>query len=360
MKNIFLVAGEVSGDKTGGWYLDKLKQSNINVNCQAVGGSFLKKSGAKLYDRLEKLNIAGIFEILFKLRFIFGFLKKLASYILKNDFDEIVLIDFPGFNLRLAKILKKANPNLKITYLSPPQLWVWGKWRIKKLKKYCDKVIVLYPFEVDWYKKNGLEVEYLGNPVFDKIKKYDFFKNEKKYDQIAIIPGSRQFEVYKMLPIFLAVAKKFKLAYPKIKIILPLAESLSSHFIEEKIKKFGFYRWGNDIKIVRGEKEKLKELSKCCFAITKVGTVSLEVALLGIPAVVLYKGSWITYFLARSFIKIKYMALPNLFLEKSVYPEFIQWDCKPDKIFNKAKESYKKGLIQRESFKDLYDQFLIP
>ncbi|MBD3231492.1 lipid-A-disaccharide synthase [Candidatus Dependentiae bacterium] len=364
MKKIFIVTGEVSGDKSAAWFLQKYKRELGEINCYAVGGSALKNAGAILYDRMEKLNVTGIVEIIGKLRLILNFLKKLCNYILENNFDQVVLVDFPGFNLKLAKKLKSANSNIEIIYFSPPQVWIWGKWRVKKLKKYCDKLIVLYPFEVLWYKNQGIKAEFWGNPVYSKLQdlskdKYFEIRNfDEKENQIAIIPASRKPELDKLFPLFANIVKKFKLAYPKIKIILPLAESFRSYVIEEKLKKYGLWRWGKDIEIVQGEKDKLKALSKCILAITKPGTTTLELAILNIPAIVVYKTSWSTYLIAKYLVQVKYMALPNLLLNKVVYHEFIQRKCDAEKIFNFASQLYKDVAGGRGTYSTMKKDFI--
>jgi len=347
MKKIFIVSGEVSGDKVAAWYLKKLKKIEPDVESCAVGGDFLESAGALLYERMEKLNVVGLIEIIKRLRFILNFLKQLSNHILQGNFD-----------VKLAKKLKKLNPNLKITYLSPPQLWAWGQWRIKKLKKYCDKLIVLYPFEVEWYKSRGLQAEFLSNPICDNLQKYLSMDLNIKENQIAIVPGSRESEIEKLFVIFADIVKRFKLVWPNVKVVLPLAESFSANFIESKMKKAGLWRWGSDIKIVRGEKEKLEALSKCCLAITKPGTVSLELALLRVPSVVLYKASWLTYLIAKSLVKIEHMALPNLLLSKPIYKEFIQRDCKTEAIFKEASKIYKNFITKNDCFKYLQSQFI--
>ncbi|MCF7899412.1 lipid-A-disaccharide synthase [Candidatus Babeliales bacterium] len=368
MKKIFFVSGEVSGDRLGAWYLKRLKQDYEAIQVTAIGGHFLQNAGAKLYKNLEELNIVGVSEIIKKIPFIFKFLKNLKEYILQNNFEEIVLIDFPGFNLRLAKALKKANPKIKITYLSPPQTWIWGKWRIKKLKKYCDELIVLYPFEVEWYKKYGLNTFYFENPVYSKLKEsfekwqvdQEFLKNKK--NQIAIIPGSRTSEIKKLLPFVVEIIKKINNSWPDLKIVLPIAQSFSYDFIEKELKKlfgeqYNFFR--KNIILVQDEKEKLKLLSQCCLAITKPGTVTLELALLKVPSIVFYKTSWLTYFLARPLIKVKYMSLPNLLLNKLVFEEFIQQDCKINNIFKYFSKLYEDFLYNSHVYqkyqKDLFD-----
>lgn len=361
MKKIFFVSGEVSGDRLGAWYLKRLQQDHENLQVTAIGGHFLQEAGAKLYKNLEELNIVGVSEIIKRIPFILNFLKNLKYYILQNNFEEIVLIDFPGFNLRLARALKKANPKIKITYLSPPQTWIWGKWRIKKLKKYCDELIVLYPFEVEWYKKHGLDTYYFENPVYSKLKesfenwKFDQEFLKEKKNQIAIIPGSRTSEIKKLLPFVVEIIKKIKNTWSDIKIVLPIAQSFSYDFIENELKKlldeqYNFFR--KNIILVQDEKEKLKLLSQCCLAITKPGTITLELALLKVPSIVFYKTSWFTYILARPLIKVKYMSLPNLLLNKFMFKEFIQQDCKVDNIFEYFSKCYNNFLHKKDAYQE--------
>jgi lipid-A-disaccharide synthase len=353
MKKIFIVAGELSGDQTGSWYLKKLLKDNNEPEVTAVGGNLLKNSGAKIYERIEKLNIAGVVEVLGKLKFIFSFLKKLTKYIIDNNFDEVILVDFPGFNLMLAKKLKKINPKIRITYLSPPQLWVWGSWRVKKLKKYCDKLIVNYPFEVDWYKKHGIEsVEYLGNSSLDRLQKYLDLEIPVK-NQIAILPGSREQEIIKLLPMFSKIIKKVKLLYPEVRIVLPVAQSINVNFLENELRKNNLYNHGKDVFIITDPDEKLKAMKESCLAITKPGTITLELALLNVPSVIFYKVSWISYFLAKLVANVKYMGLPNLFLKKEVFKEFVQGDCKADLIFIHIKNLYESFLKKDNNYKSI-------
>jgi len=352
MKKRFIVAGELSGDKLGAWFLKKSGPNKDEIICQAVGGDFLKNAGAQVYERIEKLNITGIVEIIKHLKFIFKFLNSLANYICSEQFDEVVLVDFPGFNLRLAKKLKQKNSNIKITYLSPPQLWVWGQWRIRTLKKYCDKVIVLYPFEVDWYKQRGVEAQFLGNPVYDNVNQY-FEKIESKENELVILPGSRNSEIEKLLPIFVDAIKRFKSVWPEVEIVLPLAESINVKTIQQKLKNLD----APAVTIVQGEQEKLKVLSSACMAICKPGTVTLELALLKIPALIIYKTSWLTYWLARLVVKVKYMSLPNLLLKKQVFKELIQKDCSSQLIFENATRLYKSCISKDENFQKLQKDF---
>lgn len=345
---VFIVAGELSGDKLGGWYLKRrLKKEPsrkvLPLTVHAVGGDALEEAGATIYERFETLNVVGLVEIIKHLRRILRFLNKLANKIVSEGFDEVVVIDFPGFNLRLIKKLKQLNPKIKITYLSPPQLWAWGASRIKGIKKYCDDVIVLYPFEVAWYQERGVEARWLGTPAYERCAPYAKGSDDRD-NAIAIMAGSRSVEIQRLLPLFLDVARRFLLAYPSINIVIPLAESIDKGVVERMLRKYNFSLWRDRIKIVQGEREKMEALSRCCLALTKPGTVTLELGLLGIPAVVAYKASWLTYVIAKLLVKIQSMALPNLLLKKIVYPELLQLDCKDKKIFVAMQEVYKKYL----------------
>lgn len=353
MKKIFIVTGELSGDITAAWYVKRLQPdlthdcvaTHDTVQIHAVGGDNLSALGVTIFKRFEELNVVGIFEILKHLPKIFRILNELIEYIKANGFDEVILVDFPGFNLRLAKKLKTLDPKIKVTYLAPPQLWCWGAWRVNKLKKYCDDVIVLYPFEVDWYRQRGVAARWLGNPIYDSLSGY-FESCEHKERLIALLPGSRTSELERFLPLFKDVVKKFTLHHPDIKFVFPLASSLSDDFIKKQLEKSGLNAYTNKLIFTRTEKEKLELLSKCCLAVTKPGTVSLELALLKVPAVMIFKISWLTYLLARPLVKVKYMSLPNLLLDFPLYKELVQSDCKLDLISREVEGLY-LGFIRK-------------
>ncbi|MBS1987392.1 lipid-A-disaccharide synthase [Candidatus Dependentiae bacterium] len=322
MKKVFIVSGELSGDLLGGWYVRK-HYAHQQVYIEALGGDHLQQAGAHLYERFEKLNVTGIVEIIKHIPRLLKFLNQLAAYIIEQQFNEVVVIDFPGFNMRLIKRLKRLCSTITVTYFSPPQLWCWGAWRVASLKKYCDKIIVLYPFEVEWYAQRGVHVQWIGCPVYDRMQQY-FEKSATKKHLIALVPGSRLSEIKTLLPIFARVASALKLIYPDIQFIIPQAASISSDQLSCALKRSGLDKIGKDLIIVRDSDEKWQQLAHCSMALTKPGTVTLELALLKIPALVIFRVSWITYWLARIVVKVRFMALPNLLSGQEVYKEFIQ------------------------------------
>lgn len=349
-KKVFIVTGELSGDKTAAWFVKK--ESNSNVYYQSVGGDSLAACGVDLFQRFEKLNVVGIIEIVRHLPFILKFMRQLVDHIKSNGFDEVVLVDFPGFNLRLAKKLKSEIPGIKITYLAPPQLWCWGAWRVKKIKNYCDRVVVLYPFEVQWYAQRGVTAEWIGNPVYDEMSQY-FDQDDEKENLIALIPGSRVSEIKRFMPFFADIVNLFLKHYPDVKFVMPVAESLSEDFLKAEMAKVGLTP--QKITILQSDKNKFKILKSCCLAITKPGTVTLELALLGVPAVVFFKISWLTYIIGRSLIRVRFMSLPNLLTGSNVYKECIQGDCNVRNIFQSANaiyQSFKNGGEEYKAFID--------
>jgi len=350
-KKVFIVAGELSGDKTAAWFVKKWQGDDIYF--EAVGGDFLANCGVKLYERFEKLNVVGIVEIVRHLVTILRFMSKLIDHIKANGFEEVILVDFPGFNLRLAKQLKRQIPGIKITYLAPPQLWCWGAWRVKKLKKYSDRVVVLYPFEVQWYAQRGVNAEWIGNPSYDEMRPY-FEQATKQENLIALIPGSRVSEIKRFIPILAEVVNLFGKHYPDAKFVIPVAESLSGDFLKSEIAKAGL---GLDkIQILQSDNEKFEIIKKCCLAITKPGTVTLELALLGVPAVVFFKISWLTYIIGRLLVRVRFMALPNLLLGNEVCKECIQDDCKPKVVFDHARNIYQSFIECGREYKDNVDR----
>lgn len=353
MKKIFIVTGELSGDLLGGWYM-RNHYANQHVYVQAIGGDHLLQAGAHLYERFEKLNVTGIVEIIKHIPRLLKFLNQLAAYILEQQFDEVVVIDFPGFNMRLIKRLKRLCPAITVTYFSPPQLWCWGAWRVASLKKYCDKIIVLYPFEVEWYAQRGVHVQWIGCPVYDRMQQY-FEKSATKKHLIALVPGSRLSEINTLLPIFARVACALKLIYPDIQFIIPQAASISSDQLSHALKRSGFDKIGKDLIIVRDSDEKWQQLAHCSMALTKPGTVTLELALLKIPALVIFRVSWITYWLARIVVKVRFMALPNLLSGQEVYKEFIQ-NFSIDTVVYEAQRLNESSIARDASYAQMVEK----
>lgn len=343
-KSFFIVSGEASGDRIGAWYLSTLKKKNSTLYCEAIGGPLLAEAGAQLYDNYAHLNAVGIVEIVRQLPFFISYAKKLANYIAENGFDEVVLVDFPGFNLYLANLLRKKAPEVTITYCSPPQLWAWGAWRLKKLSARADRIVVIYPFEVEWYRARGVEVEWLGYPGYEKFDHYRTQSVEEqqanKKRSIAIIPGSRKVEIKTLLPLFVDVMRRLKMIYPDLTFVVPCASSFSPDFLAKEFTRLNFRPVSNQVQIVVGEEEQLQALSSCVAALSKPGTMSLHASLLGVPTVIAYKTSFLTYTIAKRLVTVNSMSLTNLISGKKLCPEFIQNDLSTDALVKELKKIY--------------------
>jgi len=333
----FFVTGEVSGDRLGAWYLQQLKQEHPAVSCTAIGGSYLQKEGAQLKNNSSELAIGAVSIRKFlthvpTMRTIF---KNIKNYINEDNFNEVVLIDCPLVNLRLAKHIKKKHPKIKITYIAPPEMWLWGTWRIHKtLKKYCDDVIVIYPFEKDWYAQKGFETTFKGYPFYKTFVPYfDFHKN--KSNAIAFLIGSRKSEIETSIPIFTKTINNLHKQYPNLEFVIPVAHNFS---IDEIKQKFNI---GIDkIHFIQDDHVKNQTLAQCCLAVTVPGTATLELALLKTPTIITYKAPLFTYWLAKSIIKTKYVGLPNLLLKKEICKELIQKNCTEEKIMEEIQKIY--------------------
>jgi len=343
-QKVLIVSGELSGDRISAWYTRVLKNKFPKSTCHTTGNMLLTKQEATRDITFDNFLRANTLESVLKKILIFPLhvyrINKFANYIVQQNFDHVVLVDLPIVNVLLARQIKIKNPEIHVTYIAPPELWFWGRWKIDSLlKKYCDEIIVLYPFEQRWYKNIGLNVTWLGYPFYQEF--YDYLAREpQKTNTIALLPGSRKKEPQTMLPIFAEFVKNFRKKHPDVRFILPLAESFSLEKIKELLKTHAILE---HVKIIVGTQAKKQALSECCLAITKPGTITLDLALLKTPSIVAYKVSWPLYYFIKLIASPEYISLANRFASEQVSPELLQTECTPDKILNEA-------LILYESF----------
>lgn len=367
---MFLCTGAVSGDHLGAWYCKELKKQGLLLRGQAIGGSAIEQEGITLLHHFNDIQAthmtatSGIFTRMFRLPGVFSRVKQLAKEIIDQKVDEVVLIDFPFFNLPLARALKKISPQVKVTYVAPPELWFWRGWGMQYfLKWYCDKVIVLYPFEQQWYREQlGLEVSWLGYPFYDRLYQYVQTSPDKQ-PTIALLPGSRPHEILALLPTLAQVVAVCHTLHPEVSFILPLADTIPLDAISSVLEK---YNVSNMVKIITDQDEKYKALSACCCALTKPGTITLELALLQVPSIVLCKVGWMTYWLSWFIVRQKYVSLPNIFMQQPVFVELFQGDCSPARITKEVERLYgsfkNNGELYQtkmQSLRHLHEQFRV-
>ncbi|QQR49725.1 hypothetical protein IPF37_02680 [bacterium] len=346
-KKIFMLTGEVSGDKLGAWYLRKIKESRGSASCQALGNKFLQKEGAQLLKNFDELYVGnGLASLINTLPRQLTHFNNLVDYVLKNNFAEVVLVDFPLINIPFARALKLAQPTINITFIAPPELWFWGTWHLDDfLKAYCDTIIVLYPYEVTWYQSIGMNVTWLGYPYRDEFE-LSLHKQTPKEKMIALLPGSRAGELKTMMPLFIDFIKQFSEQFPDVQYIFPVAASFEPSMLQYYLDQANINT--SLISIIHDETEKKEALTRCCLVISKPGTVTLELALLNVPSIVTYKVSWLTYVLTKLFINPSAISLPNLLSSQKICTELLQTECNATAICKQAALLY-TGFLENNS-----------
>ena len=312
----YIIAGEASGDLHGSNLIKELKKLDTAASIRCWGGDKMQQAGAELVKHYRELAFMGFAEVLMNLRTIFRNLKFCKQDILQNKPDTLILIDYPGFNLRIAKWAKQNG--LKVIYYISPQVWAWKENRVKTMKQCIDKMLVILPFEKEYYKnKWDWDVEYVGHPLVEVIERHkaeDSGLQLSDRPSIALLPGSRKQEILKKLPVMLEVSKSF----PAYQFIVAKAPGADEKFYEELLKDY------SDVNCVADKTYDLLMQAKA--ALVTSGTATLETALFGVPEVVCYKGSFFSYQVGKRLVKVKYISLVNLIMDKPVVKELIQND----------------------------------
>jgi lipid-A-disaccharide synthase len=326
-----IVAGEASGDLHGAELARELLALDRSLSLSGIGGGGMAAAGVNLYCDISKLAVMGLIEVVSRLQDIRAAMKILEKQFQTNRPDLLVLIDYPGFNLELARRAKKYN--IQILYYISPKIWAWREGRIKSIKKYVDRMAVILPFEKKFYQNHGFEVDFVGNPLLDKVQTTlgpNEFKSRYEIDSdatvIGIMPGSRKQEIAKLLPVFMQTASLLSRKSEKYVFLLPLAETLT----EDDLKEHGLKNNGLDIRIIK--ENRYETMAACDVAIAASGTLTMELAILKVPMVVCYRVSSLTYFLAKPFVKFEYASLVNLVAGKEVVPELLQFRATPENI----------------------------
>lgn len=333
----YIIAGEASGDLHGSNLIKELKKPDASAMIRCWGGDKMQQAGGELVKHYRDLAFMGFWEVLKNIFTILRNLKFCKKDIEQFQPDALILIDYPGFNLRIAKWAKQKG--YRIIYYISPQVWAWKANRVKTMKHTIDKMIVILPFEKDYFKnKWNWEVEYVGHPLVDEIEKFRVDSHESivadsplsegvlsdttlqrspfgHHSQIiALLPGSRKQEILKKLPVMLEVSKSF----PNYQFIIAKAPGLEDDFYNSLLSSY------NNVRAVAGKTYDILMQAKA--ALVTSGTATLETALFGVPEVVCYKGSFLSYEIGRRLVKVKYISLVNLIMDKPVVKELIQHD----------------------------------
>jgi len=329
----YIIAGERSGDLHASNLMKEIKKGDTNWEFRCCGGDKMKKEGATLAIHNKELSFMGFLEVATKFGKVLKLLKVCKRDILRYKPDVLILVDFAGFNMRIAKFAKKHG--FKVFYYISPKVWAWDQSRVFKIKKLVDRMFVIFPFEKEFYKKFDYEVDYVGNPTLDAILNHKINHNFRKKNQLnekpilAILPGSRKQEIKKMLYFVTSISRVFD----DYNIVLAAVSNLPNFIYEQIRDPKSEIR---NLKIVYDQTYDLLAHSEA--ALVTSGTATLETSLLSIPHVVCYKTSMISYLIGRILIKVKHISLENLIAGKQVVKELIQQDFNLPKISRELKK----------------------
>lgn len=339
----FVVAGEASGDIHGANLIHQIKKLDASAEFQGFGGERMKAEGVSLVKELSDLAFMGFVEVVANLRTILGNLSACKKAIKEFNPDKLIVIDYPGFNIRLAKWAKKEG--IEVIYYISPQIWAWKENRVHTIKKVVDRMMVILPFEKAFYAKHGMEVDFVGHPLIDEIERWK--ATEKSADPsekvIALLPGSRENEIKKILSSMLSVVDDF----PNHKFVIGKASHLAKSVYEPFLSD----------KVLLSEEGSYSLLSRAEAALVTSGTATLETGLFQVPQVVCYRGNAISVLIARQIIKVKYLSLVNLILDEKVVPELVQEDLNRESIGRDLTSILEGGnarQAQIESYKKLW------
>lgn len=325
-----IVAGEASGDLHGGNLVRAMRQVDPDLSFYGMGGKRMQAAGVELLADAADMAVVGITEVFFKLGMILRVMRRLRVSLLEKKPDLVILIDYPDFNLPIARAARKRG--IKVLYYISPQVWAWRKGRIEAIRKTVDRMVVILPFEKEFYRKAGMDVTFVGHPLLDEVrKKYSRPEALKRFGlredavTIAILPGSRRSEVAALLPEMLRACRILTEKISPLQFILPLAGTLDPAFVRNILGQFSV-----QVNVIRDEIYDVIGVSDA--AMVASGTATLETALLETPMVVLYKVSGISYAIGRRLIRVDHISLVNLIAGCTVVPELIQTEANPERI----------------------------
>jgi lipid-A-disaccharide synthase len=336
MKKIFVLTGEPSGDKLASRVISKLKSSKPDIEYLAVGGENLKNLGIKsLYD-LKEVTYLGFTKVILNLFKIKKKIDETVNKIIEFNPDILFSVDSPDFTLRVAKKVKKLKPNVTTIHFVAPQVWVWRESRVKNLKSFLDHILLLFPFEKKYFDKENIQSTFVGHPLLEAQgnSKIDISQIIKEHKRIfSIYPGSRQSEINVLMPILFGFVKLMNEKYTNILFVF---HSTSEHC--QSIKNFLTKEDFRNCEVVSDEKIKAHVLEQSMFALSKSGTISLEICNAKIPSIIIYKMNRINFFIVRMLVKVKFANIINIAADEEIIPELLQKNCNSRNIYKAVNE----------------------
>ena len=332
MKKIFILTGEASGDKLASEVIKDLKKINSNVEYLSVGGENLQSLGIKSIYNLKEITYLGFTNVILNLFKINKKINETAKAIIDYNPDILFTVDSPDFTLRVAEKIKKINSKIKTIHYVAPQVWIWREGRVKKIKKFLDHILLLFSFEKEYFEKENISCEFVGHPLLQNKERDKIDINQvigKNKALISVFPGSRKSEISVLMPILLDFVKLMNKKYNDITYVIHSTKEYSK-FIEFLVKQSELI----NCEIISDEKVKSHILQKSIFAVSKSGTVSLEICNAKIPSIILYKMNFINFLIIKNLVKTKYANIINFAADEEIIPELLQSNCNPKNIFN--------------------------
>ena len=332
MKKIFVLTGEPSGDKLASKVISKLKSTKSDIEYLSVGGENLKALGIEsLYD-LKEVTYLGFTRVLFNIFKIKKKIDETVNKIIEFNPDILFSVDSPDFTLRVAEKVKEKNSDIKTIHYVAPQVWIWRSGRVKKIKKFIDHILLLFNFEKKFFDKENVKSTFVGHPLLEEKEKGKVDLSNITLDSkkiISIFPGSRLSEINVLMPILIEFIKLMNMKYNNYLFVFHSINE-NKNMINDKLK----YSTLNNAEVVSNEKIKSEILSKSVFAVSKSGTVSLEICNAEVPSIIIYKMNFFNFLIIKLLVKVKFANIINIINEKEVIPELLQSRCNSEEIFN--------------------------
>lgn len=330
IRRVLIVAGEASGDMYGAKVVEEAHRLDSSVRFFGIGGVHMRNAGVETLLDSTEMAVMGLFEVISHFGIIFRAYRLLKKIIITEKPDLLILIDYPGFNLRLAAVAKRAG--VKVLYYITPQVWAWHTSRAKKMARLVDHAAVIFPFEVQFFEREGLPVTFVGHPLLEmavpqmeKICAQQLFGLDSSCKTVGLFPGSRKREIDSLLPVMLNAGQLLRQSFPSLQFILPLASGVDKNRVDDLIATSSL-----DVTVVEGYNYDVMQV--CDAIIAASGTVTLEIALFGVPMVIIYKASPLTYAIGSRLVKVDHVGICNIVAGQRVVPELLQDDADPVKI----------------------------
>ena len=350
MKKIFILTGEPSGDKLAARVISKLKKNDPNIEYSCVGGSHLNSLGVKSIFDLKEITHLGFTSVLFNIFKIRNKINKTVDEVIKFNPDIVFSVDSPDFTLRVAEKIKKLNNKIKTVHYVAPQVWVWRGGRVKKFKKFLDHILLLFDFEKKYFDKENISNTFVGHPLLEtNIKNKSNLSNIIPSDKkiISLFCGSRSSEVNLLLPILINFINLMNKKFDKYLFVFHATEE-NKKLINKKIDSFNL----QNVEVISDENIKKQILDKSIFAVSKSGTVSLEICNAKVPSIIIYKMNFLNYLIVKLLVKVKYANIINIINNKEIIPELIQNECNAKEIYNSVVYLLKNPDLMQQQVND--------